>query len=166
MNIKFGNQAVETMVTFLNRAAEAYSVKNGNVTVVKESELAGFAGRVYLYERPKGVSGEYIVVNHLPFKHVREVEEGIVNVNVHVPRLHSNVPDSERLSLLASHIVELFDPRGTCLNEACFQFYADSRPIEENDGTYFINLQFKVTFNNLDYRQIWQTRVNKEELTV
>lgn len=156
MSIKFGNQAVETMVTFLNRAAETYSVEEGGVTITKESELAGFSNRVYMYERPKGVTGEYIVVNHLPFKHVRDVEEGIVNVNIHVPRLRSNVPNSQRLSEIACCLVCLFDPRGNEMNGAYFQYYADSRPIEENDGTYFINLQFKVTFNNLDYRQIWQ----------
>lgn len=156
IGIKLGNQAVEVMVNFINEAVKSYNVKYGNVTHIKESMLTGFEGRVFFYEKPPKISGEYIIVNHLPFVHRKDVGEGTVNVNIHVPRLPTGEPDSRRLSVLSQELISLFDPRGSYMSGACFKFYADSRPIEEKDGTYFINLQFTVTFNNLDYKQIWQ----------
>lgn len=154
--VKLGNQAVEVMVNFLNEATRTYTEQVGNVTHSKESLLTGFAGRVFYYEKPAKVSGEYIVVNHLPFRHRNAVEEGTVNVNIHVPRRSTGEPNSRRLSELSEELIALFDPRGSYLCGAYFKYFADSRPIEENDGTYFVNLQFTVTYNNLDYKQIWQ----------
>lgn len=154
--IKLGNQAVEAMVNFLNDAVSTYHEQVGNATHIKESMLTGFSGRVFYYERPPKVSGEYIVVNHLPFMHRNSVEEGIVNVNIHVPQRSTGEPDSRRLSELSEELIALFNPRGTYLCGAYFQYLADSRPIEENDGTFFINLQFTVTFNNSDYKQLWK----------
>lgn len=156
--IKLGNQAVEVMVNFLNEATRSYTEQVGNATHIKESLLTDFAGRVFYYERPPKIKGEYIVVNHLPFVHKNDVGEGTVNVNIHVPRLSTGEPNSRRLSALSEELISLFDPRGSYCCGAYFKFYADSRPIEEKDGTYFVNLQFTVTFNNLDYKQIWQKR--------
>lgn len=129
-----GDKAVKEVVKLLNGA-----------------NLPDFSGRAYYYERPEVMRGEYIVVNHMPFVHRRPSEEGIVNINVHVPDKTSNEPDSKRLSVLTDAIIALFDPRGTYLNGSYYEFYADSRPIEENDKTHFVNLQILVRFNNLHY---------------
>lgn len=134
MSITLGNDAVGAMVALINAA-----------------NLTGFTGRAYFYERPGKLSGEYIVVNHLPFVHREAVEEGIVNVNIHVPRLSTNEPDAKRLHTLASEVAALVDPRGSYLANTYIEFYADSRPVEDNDGTYYVNLQFKVYYNNLNY---------------
>lgn len=134
MSVTTGNDAVEQMVGLLMRA-----------------NLTDFLGRVFFYEKKNNYEGEYIAVNHLPFVRRDAVEEGIVNVNIHVPRLTTNEPNSKRLSQLAHEIIDLFTPDGLYLDKAYYDFYADSRPVEENDGTYFVNLQFKVTYNNLNY---------------
>lgn len=129
-----GDKAVKEVVKLLNR-----------------STLPNFRGRAYYYERPEKMREEYIVVNHLPFVHRRASEEAIVNVNVHVPDHSTNEPASERLSELVDAIIALFDPKGTYLNGSYYEFYADSRPIEEKDNTHFVNLQILVRFNNLHY---------------
>ena len=134
MSVRIGNDAVEEMVKLLATA-----------------DLANFGGQVFYYEKKENYSGEYIVVNHLPFLRRDAVEVGIVNVNVHVPRLITNEPPSKRLSQLVKQIILMFPPEGLYLGRAYFEFYGDSRPIEENDGTYFVNVQFKVTYNNLIY---------------
>ena len=104
----------------------------------------------YKYERPEKLKGEYIAVNHLPFVHRREVEEGVVNVNIHVPKLKSGLPDTRRLAILSQRIVDLF-PEGKYLDTAFYEFLSDSRPTLDNDDTYYVNIQLNVVFNNLNY---------------
>lgn len=104
----------------------------------------------YKYERPQGTTGEYIAVNHLPFVHRGEVEDGIVNINIHVPTLKQGLPDVARLQQLAISVVNLF-PKDTYLDGAYYEFYSDSRPTKDDDNTYYINLQMQVIFNDLNY---------------
>lgn len=134
MSVTTGNKAVENIVGLLN-----------------SDVLPTFKGRAYFYQRPPGEKGEYIAVNHLPFVRRKEVEEGVVNINIHVPALTTNEPDSKRLAEIASEIIELFTPNGIYLDKVYYHFYADSRPVEDEDNTYFVNLQLKVTYNNLNY---------------
>lgn len=129
------------------------------VAVIKEIDtltLPNFTGRVFKYERKEKYTGEYIAVNHLPFVYNSLIPEGIVNINVHVPKLKSNEPDTGRLYQLwqpiKSHFLESEDdghPDGQYLAGAYFSFYSHSRPTLDNDGTYYVNVQLKVTFNNL-----------------
>jgi len=133
MSVMLGDIAVEEVVVLLNNTA-----------------LPCFKGRAYKYEKRENVSGEYIAVNHLPFVHRGEVEEGTVNVNIHVPKTRTNEPDTKRLSTLATAVAELF-PKNTLINGAYYEFYADSRPVLDGDGTYYVNLQLNVTFNDLQY---------------
>ena len=106
--------------------------------------------KVYKYERQQNLGDEYIAVNHLPFVHRGEVESGIVNVNVHVKRLENNQPNTSRLMEIVKAVLQLF-PQDTYLDGAYYNFYADSRPTRDDDNTYYINLQFEVTFNDLNY---------------
>ena len=134
-----GNIAVEAMVRFLK----------GTCAVCRNEGIS-----VFFYEKGKQVraSGEYIAVNHLPFVHRGEgVGEGVVNVNVHVPKIMNDLPPAKRLHKIVSEITNLFIPHGLYLGNAYFEYYADSRPTPDNDGTYFVNLQFRVIFNDLNY---------------
>lgn len=133
MSVMLGDIAVEEVVVLLNNTA-----------------LPCFEGRAYKYEKKEKVSGEYIAVNHLPFVHRGKVEEGTVNVNIHVPKTRTNEPDTKRLRTLATAVAELF-PGNTYINGAYYEFYADSRPVLDGDGTYYVNLQLNVTFNDLQY---------------
>ena len=117
--------------------------------------LPDFTGQVFKYERKEKYEGEYIVVNHLPFVYQSELGNGIVNVNVHVPRLTTNEPDTKRLNELWQPIAEYFeasgdeDDYGQYINGAYFSFYSHSRPTLDGDGTYYVNIQLKVFYNNL-----------------
>lgn len=138
MSMMLGDMAVTEVVRYLSE----------NLDVRDESHTEAIPA--YKYERPQKQTGEYIAVNHLPFVHRRVVEEGIVNVNVHVPVLKSNLPDIKRLATITEAIVELF-PEGTYLGEkAYYEFLSDSRPTPDEDKTYYVNLQLQVTFNNLN----------------
>ena len=133
-----GDMAVTEVVKYLSE----------NLDVRDESHTKSIP--VYKYERPQKQTGEYIAVNHLPFVHRRVVEEGIVNVNVHVPLLKSNLPDIKRLGVITAAILDLF-PEGTYLGDmAYYEFLSDSRPTPDEDKTYYVNLQISVTFNNLN----------------
>lgn len=108
-------------------------------------------GRIFKYERPeKLAAGSYIVINHLPFVRRNVIEEGTINVNIHVPKTASNEPNSKILLSYTKKALSLFDmDKGTSLGGCIFEFYADSRPTRDNDDTYYINLKFNVTYNNL-----------------
>lgn len=106
--------------------------------------------RAYKYEKGEKEKGEYIAVNHLPFTHgqSKNVESGTINVNVHVPMLKSGAVPTKRLEELCSQMIELF-PNDTYLNGAFYSYYCDSRPMLDNDETYYVNLQIEVIYNNL-----------------
>ena len=118
--------------------------------------LPNFTGRIFKYVRREKYEGEYIAVNHLPFVYGSEIGDGIVNVNVHVPRLVTNEPDTTRLYSLWQPIKEHFlakewnsQPDGRYLQGAYFSFHSHSLPTLDSDGTYYVNVQLKVVFNNL-----------------
>lgn len=136
-----GNMAVNAVVKHIN---EAKIVATYEDEYSKRRKLVA-----YKYEKPAEIKGEYIVVNHLPFIHNNVVQEGLVNINIHVPALRINLPNVKRLSELANKIIELF-PEGTYLEKAFYEFMTDSRPTLDDDNTYYINIQINVTYNNLN----------------
>lgn len=103
--------------------------------------------RAYKYEKGEKETGEYIAVNHLPFTHAKDIEDGVVNVNVHVPKLKSGEVPTLRLETLCNEVIALF-PRDTYINGSYYSFSTDSRPMLDNDDTYYTNLQIKVVFGN------------------
>lgn len=121
-----------------------YRFLNKNSTVIGIKE-----GRIFKYERPKKLDkGDYIVVNHLPFTYRDTINEGVVNVNVHTPCTASDEPNTRKLRTIANDLLDIFDNE-QYLDGAYFEFYSDSRPTSDDDGTYYINLKFNVTYNNL-----------------
>lgn len=105
---------------------------------------------VFKYEIPKKSSlNEYVVINHLPFVQRDTINEGVVNVNIHVKRTASDEPDTRRLKTIVKNILTFF-VSDYYLEGAYFEFYSDSRPTPDNDNTYYINLKFNVTYNNLN----------------
>lgn len=116
----------------------------------KNSKTIGISeSRIFKNERPKKVEdGEYVVVNSLPFVHSNTIEEGVINVNIHAPKTASDEPNSKRLSTIVKCLLSLFE-EDIYLQGAYFSFYSDSRPTPDNDNTYYINLKFNVTYNNL-----------------
>ena len=104
---------------------------------------------VFKYEIPKKSSlNEYVVINHLPFVQQDTINEGVVNVNIHVKRTANDEPNTRRLITIAKNLLA-FSEDNTYLEGAYFEFYSDSRPTPDNDNTYYINLKFHVIFNNL-----------------
>lgn len=104
---------------------------------------------VFKYEIPKKSSlNEYVVINHLPFVQRDTINEGVINVNIHVKRTASDEPNTRRLKTIVKNILTFF-VSDYYLEGAYFEFYSDSRPTPDNDNTYYINLKFNVTYNNL-----------------
>lgn len=129
-----GDDAVSAMYRFINDNSKAIGVDGR---------------RVFKYERPQKLGiGEYLVINSLPFMRMNAIEEGVVNVNIHVPRTLSNEPNTKRLKSIAKGLLSFFKD-ATYLDGSYFEFYCDSRPTPDNDNTYYINLKFNVTYNNL-----------------
>lgn len=104
---------------------------------------------IFKYERPKKmIVSEYIVLNHLPFVRRDTIEEGVINVNIHVLRTASDKPNTKRLKTIVKNLLDVVGS-DKYLGGAYFDFYCDSRPTIDNDNTYYINLKFNVTYNNL-----------------
>lgn len=125
--------------------AVAKHILNANPSVFGDKE-----GRVFKYEKEKGYSGEYIAVNNLPFVHGKVSQTATVNVNVHVPALASEVPNTKRLTAIAKEVIELFDyTDGIKLDGAWFKFFSDSRPTPDNDGTFYVNIEIDCTYEDV-----------------
>lgn len=152
-----GLDAVTAVVRYLN----AYRVflftgETGEFEFYKGSDCSynclytDICENVFKYEKEKGYSGEYIVVNNLPFVHKDDVQVCTVNINIHVPKLSTEQSDTARLTAITRSVIALFDSRyGAFIDGAYFKFYADSRPTEDNDGTYYVNIQLDCIFENI-----------------
>lgn len=140
------------MALMMGEKAVSFVVKRINTANIKcVAEVGGEAYiRAYKYEKGDKTRGEYITVNHLPFTHGQgsNIGTGIVNINVHVPQLKSGGVPTKRLQEVVSVVVDLF-PQDLYGEGAYYGFYCDSRPTLDNDETYFVNLQIRVTYNNL-----------------
>lgn len=136
-----GSKAVTEIVRLINNAKIKSSTDG-----ITESDTKVI--RAYKYEKGKKETGEYIAVNHLPFITKNEVQEGTVNINIHVPQQPSNEPNTKRLDKICDQVIALF-PKDLFIDGAYYNYYCDSRPVPDNDKTYFVNLQIQVTFSNL-----------------
>lgn len=136
MGIMLGEKAVTAVVMRINGAK--IERKDGGIV------------RAYKYEKGKDEDSEYIAVNHLPFINSCGVEEGIVNVNVHVPKTTTNEPNTKRLGIVCNSVIQLFS-NNTNIDGMDYSYYCDSRPTLDNDGTYYVNLKIKVRYTNIDF---------------
>lgn len=113
--------------------------------------------KVFKHEKKTGFTGEYLVVNCLPFAFGKMVNDvNVLNLNIHVPDSKSGEVASKRLGEIYEDIAELIptqndneDIDGLYLNGSYYSIYSDSNPIKDTDGTHFINLKINVTFNDL-----------------
>lgn len=132
--MKLGDEAVSALYVYLNKNIKAIGIKEG---------------RIFKYEIPDDLSvGDYIAINHLPFVNSEVINEGVVNMNIHCPKTSKNLPDTKRLVDIEKKILALVMD-GIYLGGCYFALYSDSRPTRDNDNTYYINLKFTVTYNNL-----------------
>lgn len=132
-----GLQAVTAVAKYINAATP--------------SVFGSKAGKVFKYEKEKGYSGEYIAVNNLPFIHRDAVQVCTVNVNVHVPKQpKTEQPNTKRLEQIVAAVVALFDTAdGAFIDGAYYKYFSDSRPVLDDDDTYYCNVELDCTFNNL-----------------
>lgn len=112
-------------------------------------EALNLTGKVYWLVRPKNSNKEDIVV--LPLAMNAEVlQEGIVNVNIHVPNLvladDDTQPNFERFEMIANHITStLKDVWGTDYN---FKIDDAATPIPDGKN-WFCNIRIRYwTLNN------------------
>ena len=129
-----GDKAVTALYKYLNENIERIGIEEK---------------RIFKYEiHEKLAIGDYIAINHLPFVYSDAVNEGVVNLNIHCPKTSSNLPNTKKLSDYSEKILSLFVD-GTYLGGCYFDFYSISRPTRDGDNTYYVNMKFNVTFNNL-----------------
>lgn len=129
-----GDKAVTELYKYLNENIESIGIKEG---------------RIFKYEIPEKLSvGDYIAINHLPFIYGDVVNEGVVNLNIHCPKTSFNLPNIKKLSDYSEKILSLFR-HSTYLDGCYFDFYSISRPTRDSDNTYYVNMKFNVTYNNL-----------------
>ena len=129
-----GDTAVTALFKYLNENVERIGIEEK---------------RIFKYEIPEKLAiGDYIAINHLPFVYSDAVNEGVVNLNIHCPKTSSNLPDTKKLSDYSEKILSLFGD-DTYLGGCYFDFYSISRPTRDGDNTYYVNMKFNVTFNNL-----------------
>lgn len=113
--------------------------------------------KVFKYKKKTGFTGEYIVVNSLPFSFGKVVNDvNVLNVNIHVPDSGSGEVASKRLDELYGEVSKLIptqndneDTGELCLNGSYYSISSDSNPVGDTDGTHFINLKISVMFNDL-----------------
>lgn len=113
--------------------------------------------KVFKFEKSTGYIGEYIAVNHLPFKFGKVVnDDTVLNVNVHVPAMKSGGADTKRLSTLIQSVSTLIptasdieDDSYLNINNNYYAISTISQPIEDKDNTYFVNVKIVVIYNNL-----------------
>lgn len=131
----FGDSAVTALYKFLNDNHKVLGLEKGSI---------------FKYERPETFAGDkYIAINHLPFVARDVVQEGVVNVNIHVKKTATNAPNVKQLVITTDKLVNQLMTGEMYLGGAYFEYYSDSRPTADNDGTYYINVKFNVTYNNL-----------------
>ena len=129
-----GDKAVTALYKYLNENVERIGIEEK---------------RIFKYEIPEKLAiGDYIAINHLPFVYSDAVNEGVVNLNIHCPKTSSNLPNTKKLSDYSEKILSLFVD-DTYLGGCYFDFYSISRPTRDGDNTYYVNMKFNVTYNNL-----------------
>lgn len=117
----------------------------------KASIFGDSGGRIYKYEKDETYSGgEYIAVNNLPFPHRYVSQSSTVNINIHVPKnVKTGEPNTKRLGQIVDAVRPLFEyDDGIKLGKGRYRFDSDSRPVLDNDGTYYVNLAIECLYGN------------------
>ena len=129
-----GDKAVTALFKYLNENVERIGIEEK---------------RIFKYEIPEKLAiGDYIAINHLPFVYGDAINEGVVNLNIHCPKTSSKLANIKKLSDYSEKILSLFG-EGTYLGGCYFDFFSISRPTRDSDNTYYVNMKFNVTYNNL-----------------
>lgn len=132
-----GLQAVTAVAVYLNR---------------NQFSIFGEAGgKIYKYEKDETYTGgEYIAVNNLPFPHRYVAQSSTVNINIHVPKnVKTGEPNTKRLGQLVDAVRVLFEyDDGVKLDGAYFRYDSDSRPVLDNDNTYYVNIAIECLYGN------------------
>ena len=127
---------------------------NGNeaVTAIATYLSTNQSVKVFKYEKSPNYSGEYIVVNSLPFTFGSAVNvNDCINVNVHVPDNTNTELNAKRLTELAAVILDLIPTYGDTEDSPMLEidgcYYAissDSNYMADTDSTHFINYKILV----------------------
>jgi hypothetical protein len=107
---------------------------------------------VFKSQKIAAYSGNYIVVNSLPF--TTAFARNTVNVNVHAPQLSTGEVDTETLQKILAEVERIIPidddseenlEQQLVLDNCYFARYCDSNAMQDTDKTYFINVKVKVT---------------------
>lgn len=112
---------------------------------------------VFKNEKETGFSGEYVVVNCLPFSYGKAVNDyNALNVNIHIPNQKSGLKDLKRLNEVVKEIEALIPAQSSeeeedmlNLNGNYYCRESESAPMNDDDDTSFINMVVSIIFNEL-----------------
>lgn len=120
-------------------------VQDGFDTLNTDDIVTVITGNLYMYERPKNSQFEDVVVNSLPITG-DQLQQGVFNVNVHVPNLKLAIhgkpdetqPDLVRLKQITALVTErLRDVVGVDYHFSVSQTIL----IKDEDYTWYFNIR-------------------------
>ena len=103
---------------------------------------------IFLKSKDSSYTGEYILLDHLPFTFEDVVGNGTANIHVHVPDLAGEKQNRERLQEICDDVIGLF-PDDTFLNGYYVDILSISDSTADKDNTHFITIELSITYNNL-----------------
>lgn len=115
--------------------------------------------KVFKFEKAIKHKGEYIAINHLPFTFGQLANQNnVLNVNIHVPALTSGGANIPRMTRILSVITGLIpyeseqeEKAGLNLQGSYFSILSVSQPMEDKDGTFFVNIRIKLITNQANF---------------
>lgn len=110
--------------------------------------------RIFPYNKDDDYSGDYIVINNLPFTYGKLVNDNAINVNVHALNNPSGSLNKQNLSRMYQDVVSLIpytndsieSDNALILDNISYEIQSDSNVMDDKDNTHFINLRIKVKF--------------------
>lgn len=117
---------------------------------------AAVAGNIYKHQRPFNSTSEGVVINCLPISG-GQLQDGIMNVNIHVPNLVLSIggiqddtqPDSARLSSLTKMAIQVFEDYWAELGDVNFSLENQSLFEEPEINQHYTNLRLRFNAVNV-----------------
>ena len=108
-------------------------------------------------DKPSAYKGKYIAINCLPFTFDKALTTiRAMNINLHCPKLKNGTADKPALEQMLEFISGIIplesaveDTEELMLNDVYYSIHSQTNPMEDKDGTYFVNVRLSLTFNIL-----------------
>jgi hypothetical protein len=121
-------------------------VKDGFTVLNIPALTDNISGNVYMLERPKNSTEEDVVINSLPIT-ADQFQNGVFNVNIHVPNLNpkingkldDTIPNVPRLKAITDIVVKLLNLHDGF--DFSFSLSNGGQPIRDTDLNWYFNIR-------------------------